>query len=138
MALNTPLAETSTRQAVKPEARTQATKNRAIRQTQMREQLAAYGHIQHVTGIANKLETEYQSLSRDEISALKTSADIKLRLINKYLPDLKSVELTATDQPQDLATMSMSALYSMLQEQLSQTPQEQAPVATQGPEQSNP
>ena len=68
-------------------------KNRRIRKEALREQLQAQGHVQHVFDIAKKLQDEYISLESSQISALKSAADIKLKLINKYLPDLKAVEV---------------------------------------------
>ena len=47
-----------------------ANANRAIRQEALRESLSAGGHIQHVVDI-----------------------DTKLKLVSKYLPDVKSVEI---------------------------------------------
>ena len=69
-----------------------ATKNKKVRQQALREQLSAQGHVQHVIDLSEKLSTEYLSLESSQITALKSAAEIKLRLINKYLPDLKSVE----------------------------------------------
>ncbi len=69
-----------------------ATKNKKIRQQALREQLSAQGHVQHVIDLSNKLASEYDQLESSQITALKSAAEIKLRLINKYLPDLKSVE----------------------------------------------
>lgn len=69
---------------------TAAKKNKRIRQEALREQLSAQGHVQHVVDIAEKLGDE---LPPNDVSRLKTKADIHLRLINKYLPDLKSIEL---------------------------------------------
>lgn len=75
-------------------AATAAAKNKAIRQEALRDQLSAQAHVQHVIEISNKLSDQATSLETSHIAALKASADIKLKLINKYLPDLKSTELT--------------------------------------------
>jgi hypothetical protein len=82
-------------------AATNAAKNRAIRQEALREQLASQGHAQHVTDIANKLtdlegslDPKNKELDALQIQRLRAAADIKKSLINKYLPDLKSTELT--------------------------------------------
>ena len=71
-----------------------ATKNKRVRQEALREQLSAQGHVQHVIDLSDKLASEYLSLESSQIAALKAAADIKRTLINKYLPDLKSVEHT--------------------------------------------
>ena len=82
---------------VKTMAITAANKNRAIRQEALREQLSNQGHVQHVTDIAKKLtdlETELDSVS---VQRLKSAADIKLKLIGKYLGDVKAVEISGAD-----------------------------------------
>lgn len=69
-------------------------KNRRIRQEALREQLSNGGHVQHVVDIAKKLQDGYLELEATNIAALKAAADIKLKLIGKYIPDLKSVEIS--------------------------------------------
>ena len=68
--------------------------NRALRQENLREQLSAQGHVQHVIDISNKLSDLDDPLEPVESTRLKAAADIKLKLINKYLPDLKAMEVT--------------------------------------------
>jgi len=74
-----------------------ANENRAIRQEELRKKLAAGGHVQHVIEISNKLSDLTDVLEATDIQRLKASADIQLKLITKYLPDLKSTELTGAD-----------------------------------------
>lgn len=74
--------------------------NKAIRQKAIREQLAAQGHIQHVIEIANKLADLSEILEATDIQRLKAAADIKAKIISKYLPDLKAMELTGADGEQ--------------------------------------
>jgi hypothetical protein len=73
---------------------TRNTKNRAIRQEALREQLAAGGHLQHVLDIAEKLSNEINDLDSLMVQRLKAAADIKCKLISKYLPDLKAMEIS--------------------------------------------
>ena len=73
---------------------TVAAKNRAVRQEALRDQLSAQGHVQHVIDLAEKLSTLTDQLDPTEVVRIKAAADIKLKLISKYLPDLKSTELT--------------------------------------------
>jgi len=76
-------------------AATNAAKNRAIRQEALRKQLSAQGHVQHVIDIAGKLsDLEGVDMDSIQVQRLKAAADIKKGLISKYLPDLKSTELT--------------------------------------------
>ena len=76
---------------------TVAAKNRKVRQEALREQLANKGLAQQVLEIANKLRDQHLSLESSHIQALKSSAELKLKLLNKYLPDLKAVEMTGED-----------------------------------------
>jgi hypothetical protein len=75
-------------------AETAANKNRRIRQDALREQLANQGHVQHVIDITDKLSELDNELDSGKVQRLKAAADIKLKLINKYLPDLKATEIT--------------------------------------------
>lgn len=90
-------------------AATSAAKNKAMRQEKMREQLAAGGHVQHVVDIAKKLSAQHLTLEATHIAALKAAADIKLKLIGKYIPDLKSIELSQ-DPENPVTEMSSGAL----------------------------
>ena len=71
---------------------TAAAKNKRIREVALREQLQQKGLHTQVINIANKLDDEYLSLENTHIAALKASADLKMKLINKYMPDMKQVE----------------------------------------------
>ena len=76
---------------------TAANKNRSIRQEALREQLSAQGHVQHVTDIAQKLTDLNGELDSVQVQRLKAAADIKLKLIGKYLGDVKAVEISGAD-----------------------------------------
>ncbi len=75
-----------------------ANENRKIRQEALREFLSKKCSVEQVIDIANKLE-DLSGLPMDstEVQRLKSAADIKGKLINKYLPDVKSIELTGED-----------------------------------------
>ena len=79
---------------IKTMATTAANKNRAIRQEALREQLSNQGHVQHVTDIAKKLTDLENDLDSTQVQRLKSAADIKLKLIGKYLGDVKAIELS--------------------------------------------
>lgn len=70
---------------------TRKDKTKQIRQEQLREKLAAQGHIQHVIQIATELRENGKSMETNEITAKSKAADLHMKLINKYLPDLKQV-----------------------------------------------
>jgi hypothetical protein len=76
---------------------TAANRNRAIRQEALREQLSNQGHVQHVTDIANKLTDLDSELDSLAVQRLKSAADIKIKLIGKYLGDVKAVEISGAD-----------------------------------------
>lgn len=71
-----------------------ANANRRIRQEALREQLSNQGHVQHVVDNINKIEDLGGDLDSNEVNRLKIATEQRLRLINKYLPDLKSSEIT--------------------------------------------
>lgn len=74
------------------DSRNTATRRRQARQEELREQLRAKGLEQHVLECARKLHDEYKTLEASQIQSLKASADLRLKMMNKYLPDLKAVE----------------------------------------------
>lgn len=74
-----------------------ANENRAIRQEALRASLEAGGHIQHVINICDELTDLDSPLEVVEVQRLKVVIDTKLKLIGKYLPDTKSVELCNKD-----------------------------------------
>lgn len=73
------------------------TKQRAVRQEALREQLAAQGHIQHVIDIINKVSDENCHIETEMVARYKIAIDAKLKLINKYCPDLKQAEIVGED-----------------------------------------
>lgn len=77
-------------------AKTRAQANREIRQEALRGQLEANGHLQQVIEIAEKLskldDDKTKQLDAIQVQRLKAAADIHLKLISKYLPDMKSIE----------------------------------------------
>ncbi len=78
-------------------AKTKAQLNRQVRQEALRDQLSQQGHEQYISEIISNLsdpEMEYDSLW---VQRLKAAADLRLKLMAKYIPDLKSQELTAPD-----------------------------------------
>ena len=76
---------------------TAANKNRAIRQEALREQLSNQGHVQHVVEMLNEIKDLQRDLDSNDLARYKVAIDTKLKLIGKYLPDLKSVEHTGDE-----------------------------------------
>ena len=76
---------------------TAANKNRAIRQEALREQLSNQGHVQHIVEMLNEIQDLQRDLDSNDLARYKGAIDTKLKLIGKYLPDLKSVEHTGDE-----------------------------------------
>ncbi len=107
------------RQGRKKERKTQtafgpvAQRNLRIRQDTLRKELAAKNHIHQLVLIDNELRDINDEVRRKtaedkvavlddkaynvRIKALKARADIQFRKLAKYLPDLKSMEITDPD-----------------------------------------
>ena len=83
----------------KPDTRTRAQQNRAIRQEELRQNLAAGGHLELAIDLANKLSDVTANKDLD-VPRAKAAFDARMKLINKYMPELKATELsTANDTP---------------------------------------
>jgi len=67
---------------------------KAARRIPLRELLSKQKLVEKVIDISNKLEDLKNDLDPVQTQRLRAAADIKAKLINKYLPDLKSVEVT--------------------------------------------
>ena len=74
-------------------AKTRAQLNKAVRQESIREQLSAGGHLQHVVEMAGNLSNLDKDMDSVQVQRLRAAIDAKLRLVGKYLPDLKSIEV---------------------------------------------
>ena len=72
-------------------AKTAAQKNRAIRQGELREYLAARGGVSYVLDNIEKIEQlAVTSETFDkELTKHKVANEQRIRLLNKYLPDIK-------------------------------------------------
>lgn len=81
-------------------------KNRSLNQAQLREKLAASGHVGRIDLCLKRLEAisdamkkkqfmerEEQAKTMTEIAVIKTRLDSHFKMLNKYLPDLRSAEL---------------------------------------------
>ena len=75
-------------------AATNAAKNKAIRQEALREQLASQGHLQHVVDILGKVSDPLLEIDPGMVKRYEITINTKLKLISKYLPDPKQIELS--------------------------------------------
>jgi len=69
-----------------------AAENKRIRQEALRDQLASQKHVEKVVDSIGKLEDLNTELEPNNANRLKAAIDSRLKLINKYLPDLKATE----------------------------------------------
>jgi len=70
-----------------------ADRNRRIRQEALREQLSNKGLVQKVIEINEKMADLDKELLPEHVARLKIAMDVNLKLVSKYLPDLKQTEL---------------------------------------------
>jgi len=75
-------------------AMTRAQKNRSIRQEALREELSNKGLLQKVLEDIEKLGRLDDELDPTKVNRIKIGIDSRLKLISKYLPDLKATEIT--------------------------------------------
>ena len=78
-------------------AMTRAQQNKKIRQDSLREQLSGQGHVQHVVDSIQKLEQLDEELDSTQVQRIRAAIDSRLKLVDKYLPSLKSVEHTGDE-----------------------------------------
>lgn len=74
-------------------AATNAAKNRAIRQDSLREMLSKKCTVEQVLRNVKKMEEQGKEMESVELQALRAATDTRVKLLNKYIPDLKSMEL---------------------------------------------
>ena len=73
---------------------TRAQANKRVRQEALREQLANKGLVQKVIEDSEKIGDLDNNLDASDVNRLKVANELRMKLISKYLPDLKSTELT--------------------------------------------
>ncbi len=77
-----------------------ATRNRKAKQEALRDYLESRGLIQHIFELLEKIEDESTDVDANKLARYKTGIDTRLKLVAKYLPDLKQTELIGDpDQP---------------------------------------
>ena len=72
-------------------------KMRAMRQESLRDLLSKQKHLEKAVENIMKIEQEGSHMETNELNALKYATDARLKLLSKYLPDLKSQEITGAD-----------------------------------------
>ncbi len=79
-------------------AANKAAKNRKIRQDALREQLSNQKLVEKVLDNIKKMEEQGVSMDSTELQALRAATDTRLKLVNKYLPDLKQTDIEITGE----------------------------------------
>jgi hypothetical protein len=77
--------------------KTRAQLNRALRQEEMRNKIEASGYESHVAEVVKKLLDPEQEFDSIEVQRMKSAADLSIKMMAKFMPDLKSTEITGAD-----------------------------------------
>ena len=75
-------------------AKTRAQLNRALRQDEMRKKIEASGYETHVHDCIRNLLDPEQEFSAVEVQRMNAAATLSLKMMAKFIPDLKSTEVT--------------------------------------------
>lgn len=70
-----------------------ATRNKKARQEALRDYLEQRGKVDYVFDLLEKIEDESNPLDNDMLPRYKIAIDTRLKILAKYLPDLKQTEL---------------------------------------------
>ena len=79
-------------------AATNAAKQRKMRQDSLREMLSKKCSVEQVLKNIKKMEEQGISMESVELQALRAATDTRLKLINKYMPDLKQTDIELTGE----------------------------------------
>lgn len=77
----------------KGDYRNKATKQKQERQEALREYLSNRGKLDYIFDNIEKMEKEGASMEQAELQAISKATDTRVKLLNKYIPDLKSVDI---------------------------------------------
>lgn len=66
--------------------------NRQVRQEAIREQLANQQHLIHIVELLQRIADPNDEVANEMLPRWKVVIESKLKLVNKYLPDLKAIE----------------------------------------------
>ena len=80
-------------------AKTRAQENRAMRQDSLREWLSKKCTAQHLVDNLEKIEAldPDSEVFTNSLSKFKVANEQRLKIMNKYLPDVRQVELSGVD-----------------------------------------
>jgi hypothetical protein len=75
-------------------AATNPAKQRAMRQESLRDLLSKQKHLEKAVDNIVKIEQQGAGMETNELNALKYATEARIKLLGKYLPDLKATEVT--------------------------------------------
>jgi len=94
-----------------------ADENREIKREELKRYLQERGRLSYVFDNLEKLEDLHTEMDNVEVSRIKSATDTRVKLLNKYLPDLKQVEIDDSEKPNysDLSDEELSLKIKELQ-----------------------
>ncbi|MEW8027737.1 MAG: hypothetical protein AB2776_18810 [Candidatus Thiodiazotropha endolucinida] len=110
--------------------KTRAARIRATHRDELRERLAAGGHLDHIIQMIETLRDFEQDLTQVQVQRLKAAIEGKIGLVDRYLPKLKSVEHSG-EVGTGLSELLMQARdYRAQREEPGEAAQDEAPSET--------
>ena len=92
------------------DTRNHAQRRRQEAQQALRDKISAEQHEIHIVEMVDKVRDKEVLMDTEMVARMKIAIDAKFKLLNKYLPDLKSVELTGdTENPLTLFLAELSS-----------------------------
>lgn len=91
-------------------------RQKRVRQEALREQLAAGKHVEGVLELLDKIGDEEEEVPAPMLERYKVVLTHKMKLINKYLPDVKQVEITEGVSTDDLSDEELEAAIRALEQ----------------------
>lgn len=86
---------------------TKKSKEREVRRDELRRYISEQGKVHYIFETIGKLEDLSNPLEPVEVQRLGKAIDSRLKLLNKYLPDIKAVEVSGEDgAPMTVVQMS--------------------------------
>jgi hypothetical protein len=91
-----------------------ATRNKMIRQEALRQQLASQGHLQHIIDLHDKLIEESNDIDPAMVQRIKIVMESKHKLVDKYLPTPKQIEIREDNGMEDMTEDELDAAIASL------------------------
>ena len=89
------------------------TKNKQARREALREELQAREYLRQIDQVNTDVTEHWQTLSSEQIAALRLKTDINFKRLAKVLQDLKAIELSGEDGgPVEIGVIDFSTLYA--------------------------